>query len=243
MAASMNVVNYLAPVFGRKTDETCENKCEYCVEMAEELRKVQEEVLSLKEIINILKEHGKMQEGQIEPTPKDRDDNEWITVKKHRRNKGKVVQKPEGLCIPVIINKFIFPTVNESVDNNDDDANIKAQDSVKVQRKKGKNCVKKAKEGKILVLGDSQARGLSTNLKSMCENFEVCGFVKPGGRAKNVVDSNIKHMEKTDTVIVLAGTNDIGRDCTDEGVKHIVNFVKNTDQTNFLIVTAPHRPI
>jgi len=48
-------------------------------------------------------------------------------------------------------------------------------------------------------------------------------------------------LRKSDTVIVLEGANDINKNETNVGLKHIQRFIKNRHKTNIMIVTAPHK--
>ncbi|KAJ4436107.1 hypothetical protein ANN_18734 [Periplaneta americana] len=48
-------------------------------------------------------------------------------------------------------------------------------------------------------------------------------------------------MTKNDMVVLCTGTNDIAKNCTDEGLNSIVKFIQDNKQTNFIVLEAPHR--
>jgi hypothetical protein len=76
------------------------------------------------------------------------------------------------------------------------------------------------------------------------KDFEVTRTVIPGVRLENIAnlaDSEISTLGKSDTVIMIGGANDINKNEADVGLKHLGKFVKNRQNTNILIVTAPHR--
>ena len=66
----------------------------------------------------------------------------------------------------------------------------------------------------------------------------------PGARLENItnlVDEEIITLGKSDTMIVIGGANDINKNETNVGLKHLGKFIKNRHKTNIMIVTAPHR--
>jgi hypothetical protein len=68
-------------------------------------------------------------------------------------------------------------------------------------------------QNKILVIGDSHAKGLACNLSSYFgKDFEILGTVMPGARLENIINLNtkgIKALGRNDIVIVCGGCNDI----------------------------------
>ena len=47
--------------------------------------------------------------------------------------------------------------------------------------------------------------------------------------------------KKEDTVVIWAGTNDISKNCANEALREIENFVSKNVNTNIVVVAAPHR--
>jgi hypothetical protein len=67
----------------------------------------------------------------------------------------------------------------------------------------------------------------------------------PGARLKNITNlagGEVSTLRKSDTVIVIGGANDINKNEAHIGLKHLGKFAKkNRQNTNIMIVTAPHR--
>jgi lysophospholipase L1-like esterase len=66
----------------------------------------------------------------------------------------------------------------------------------------------------------------------------------PGARLENITnlaDEEVSTLRKSDAVIVIGGTNDVNKNETNVGTKHLRRFIKNRCNTNIMIVTAPHR--
>ena len=98
---------------------------------------------------------------------------------------------------------------------------------------------------KIIILGNSHARGCSREVKhNLDHNVEVQGIVKPGANTEVIVNTstkNIGKLTKKDVVIVWGGTWDVGRNETEKGLHQIKNFVENHRQTNFIVMSVPYR--
>jgi len=86
---------------------------------------------------------------------------------------------------------------------------------------------------KIVILGDSHARGLSSNVKNnLDDNYSVCGLVKPGVNITTQISSmaaDINLLTKSDSIIFWAGSNDVSKNNSQEGLKHLVNFVQTNN--------------
>ena len=74
------------------------------------------------------------------------------------------------------------------------------------------------KKKKIVIIGDSHARGFATKISSSLNNkFDVTGTVLPGARLGNITklaDCEIRGLGKSDVVIVMGGVNDINKNET-----------------------------
>jgi hypothetical protein len=96
--------------------------------------------------------------------------------------------------------------------------------------------VKKSKTGfeqrpkinKVLIIGDSQARGCAVNLLSEhSETLEVIGNVMPGAGLQNItqaVKNEVRSLNHKDCAIIWGGSNDINKNESSTGLKHIMNF-------------------
>jgi hypothetical protein len=76
------------------------------------------------------------------------------------------------------------------------------------------------------------------------KTFEVTGFVKPGAGLEVVTNSakvEISKLTKKDIIVVWGGANDIRKNASRDGLKHITDFVKHSSHTNIILMNAPHR--
>ena len=98
---------------------------------------------------------------------------------------------------------------------------------------------------KIIIIGDSHARGCAQELQhNLGQNSDVQGFVKPGATLQNIVNTSPEttgKLTKKDVIIVWGGTRDIGRNESVKGLLQIRNFVDKLKQTNTIVMSAPHR--
>jgi hypothetical protein len=98
---------------------------------------------------------------------------------------------------------------------------------------------------RIVTLGDSHSRGCASKVKDyLNKNFEVIWFVKPGS-ANGTLTSSVKgtseKFTKNDVIVFWDGTNDISKNNTKEGLKHVLSFVMNNKHTNIILISALHR--
>jgi lysophospholipase L1-like esterase len=78
--------------------------------------------------------------------------------------------------------------------------------------------------------------------QNLNREFGVSGFVKPGAKTSDILDTNIdKDMSKDDVIVVCAGTNDISKNSAKEGLRNIINFVRRNSHTNIMVMEVLHR--
>ncbi|KAG8246790.1 hypothetical protein J6590_076573 [Homalodisca vitripennis] len=68
------------------------------------------------------------------------------------------------------------------------------------------------KKKKILLCADSHGKGLTWNINNCQDEYEAVGFVKPGGRTRQVLAyHNIEGEKLTqdDVLVIISGTNDV----------------------------------
>jgi hypothetical protein len=94
-------------------------------------------------------------------------------------------------------------------------------------------------------MGDSHMKGYASELLYHLDNkFEVMGVVMPGARIQNIVqlcDQEVNSLTKEDMVILWGGSNDVVKNETMNGLRHLRKFVNKKKNTNFIHITAPHR--
>jgi capsular polysaccharide biosynthesis protein len=102
-------------------------------------------------------------------------------------------------------------------------------------------CSSIVRKRKIIITGNSHTRGMAYELKnSLGKGFEV----KPGARLENITNlsaNGISILGKKDAVIISGGANDINKNEVNNGLKHLKNFINTRQNTNIIVVTAPHR--
>jgi hypothetical protein len=86
------------------------------------------------------------------------------------------------------------------------------------------------REHKIIIIGDSHARGAASNVKhNLKNNYRSSGFVRPGANTDTLISSvteDIKHLMNNDIMFFWGGTNDVSKNNSEDPLKHITNFVK-----------------
>jgi len=97
---------------------------------------------------------------------------------------------------------------------------------------------------RILLIGDSHMRGCASKLgEYLGPAYELTGTIMPGSRLQNVTKlarDEIARLSHRDAVIIWGGSNDVNRNETNKGLKHLNEFVNQRNNTNVMIVTAPH---
>jgi len=95
-----------------------------------------------------------------------------------------------------------------------------------------------------MILGDSYARGCAAELShQLKKDFEVLGFITPGSGMKRMKDTSmgkLQHLSKED-VVLWGGSNDIAKNNSSEGLKHLLELEVNATHTNVILMSAPHR--
>jgi hypothetical protein len=88
-------------------------------------------------------------------------------------------------------------------------------------------------------------RGCASELRMyLGPEYEVTGTIMPGSRLQNVTklaSNEIVGLSHSDAVVIWGGSNDINRNESMKGLKHLHDFVNQRKNTNVMIVTAPHR--
>lgn len=146
---------------------------------------------------------------------------------------------PKHYQIPVIINGHVnSPLLRRDKKLFNRDGALIAQKTL------GKATMKKDVR-KVVILGDSHARGLSDRLNDKLMNsFEVIGYTKPNCDLRTLLSSSIQdsaNLTKKDVLVLVAGTNEV---ISDSGVKelwHITQFANQNSQTNIILLTPSLR--
>jgi len=171
----------------------------------------------------------------------------WKTVSRGYR-KPSSVNHASYYQIPIIINRYeqlrnegkYEEMVRDSRNTQELEARNEGRD--KVQKITNKQMEKKHK---VIVIGDSHARGCAAEIKSnLEEDIEVQGFISPGTRVNTVTTSairDIQQLSKQDVVVVWGGLKDVGKNESKKGINRIQRFVETNKHTNIILMEVPHR--
>jgi hypothetical protein len=103
----------------------------------------------------------------------------------------------------------------------------------------------RTKVNKVIIIGDSHARGCAVHLLyEYNETFEVTGNIMPGAGLQHITQTamnEIKGLNCKVCVIIWGGSNDINKNETSTGLKHIMKFILQNQHTNIIIIPALHR--
>jgi hypothetical protein len=78
---------------------------------------------------------------------------------------------------------------------------------------------------------------------NLSDNYRSGGFVIPGANIDTLTSStteDIKHLMNNDIIVFWRGTNDVSKNNSQDGLKHITNFVKVNSHTNIISMSVPH---
>ena len=117
---------------------------------------------------------------------------------------------------------------------------MRNEDRDKTQKKTNKQ---KEKKHRIIVIGDSHARGCAVEKKlNLDEDFEVQVFINPGIGLNTIITSakkDIQQLSKQDVVVVWGGSKDVGKNETKQGINWIQSFVATNKHTNIILMEVP----
>jgi hypothetical protein len=98
---------------------------------------------------------------------------------------------------------------------------------------------------KVIVVGDSHARGCAEDLTALLrQNFQVTGNVKPGANTSQIVKSpngESSNATKKNHIVLWTGSNDVSKSNTNEGLNGIEEYEKEYKDTNIIVTGIPQR--
>jgi hypothetical protein len=135
--------------------------------------------------------------------------------------------------IPVIVNGDISTKGNYKVINR----NASHEDS--------RNGETKPKKKKIVIIGDSHARGCACEIANcLGKEFEVSKRIMLGAGLAHITTlahREISNLTPDDAVVIWGGLNDVSKNETSLGLNHLKNFINHKSNTNILALAAHHR--
>jgi hypothetical protein len=107
------------------------------------------------------------------------------------------------------------------------------------------NCRKCRNKRKIIIIGDSHAKGNATNIKQVLGiSAVVIGYVSTSTKLNyitSMANNEINELTKKDAVVIWGGAMDIAKNEADRGLAELSKFVGECSYTNVLVVGAPKR--
>ena len=102
--------------------------------------------------------------------------------------------------------------------------------------------IQKPQKSKILIIGDSHARGCTAELSSTFgETFKVKGTVMPCSRLEHITTlarREISHLHRNDFVVICGGANDISKNESNIGLRHLRKFALRNEHTNIIAINS-----
>jgi hypothetical protein len=80
--------------------------------------------------------------------------------------------------------------------------------------------------------------------QNLSDRYKTSGVVKPGATTKTLIvsgKSEIRELTDKDIIVFWGGANDVSTNNTQEGLKHIVNFIQTNKHANIILVSVPNR--
>jgi hypothetical protein len=213
-----------------------------------------QELSSARKIIQILQEDVNAQADLGTVSTKEANSNHDLNFEtvniKLRRNKSisnkwenkNILKLQQSQPIPVVVNKYAI--LDSLQEESEAFQNHSRSSEVALSRNK-KKCPPNTRKRKTVITGDSHARGIATKIsRGLGKDYAVTRTVMPGARLQNITnfaDKEVNTLVKSVTVIVMGGDKDINKNEANIGLKHLGKFVNSRQNTNIMIVTAPHR--
>jgi hypothetical protein len=176
----------------------------------------------------------------------------WSKVATLKQKKSKYKLQDAACFFPITSNRYNL-LCNDTNDDDKDNTHTETSKlgkplSNRVQRERMKNHKKgyvENKVRKVLILGDSHARGCSSEVKNKLNSeYEVSGFINPGSDMRNISESaknKMVQLTNDDFVVLWGGSNNVARNNSVMGVKHILDLMINSSHTNVILLSVPHR--
>ena len=131
-----------------------------------------------------------------------------------------------------------------------DEANLKKSSVTNTVRSKNtshelNNRSQQREKHRIIIIGDSHARGSARNLKhNLNDDFGLTGFVKPSATIGSLISSMTeatKHLTNDDLLVFWGGSTDVSRNNSQDALKSLTNLVEVHNHTNIILMCIPHR--
>jgi hypothetical protein len=236
--------------------------CCNCELLKLKLNEVSSELNSAREIIKIPQEQESsiqrsldkprvpQQKPEVRQAPTEDPYTYWTNCTPGRKFTRRNVGRPKQEVFPIHVNRFNVLRTRNEPQSVDLPTTYKTKATAKINSEKSSkkcnaNCKKCRNKRKIIIIGDSHAKGCAANIKqSLGKTAVVTGCVSPGSKLDNITSmakNEINKLTKKDTVVIWGGANDIAKQESGKGLTHLLNFVESCKNTNVIIVDALKR--
>jgi hypothetical protein len=212
-----------------------------------ELKKAKDEILSYKEIINILQaelservlcnklgdpEQSSYFGEQIKAPYMEED---WILVAAKNNIKRNYLNRNQIQIIPTAVNNYdlLHDLKDEEKSTNTVMKDVRTQNISNYSRikKRSKNAENQMNyKHKVWIIGDSHVRKCAAELRQTLDcRYEVTGFTKPGALTSDIIKTvgeEIATFSSKDFVILWTGANDISKNVTKGPLKSLLKFMR-----------------
>ncbi|KAG8278937.1 hypothetical protein J6590_007945 [Homalodisca vitripennis] len=232
------------------------NFCTKCTIYKDELQNILSSIKSLEATIEILQKDNEELQSKVSytdkhgsvclncfPPPSDCDltnNSDFTTVVYKRRNSkvSECVRNARGLQ-NVTCSQDTLETCNpfDILSSTDEQESI-------CHDKEGSDKVEPMEHKRMLLLADSHGRDLAWNLNKHVKKYEAYGFIKPGGRAAQVLNQHNIEGEKLnsdDILVISCGTNDVARNEGNTMIDIVSNRLKNYKKSKVVLIDLPNR--
>jgi len=97
----------------------------------------------------------------------------------------------------------------------------------------------------VLILGDRHTRGCASEVKQQLNNeYEVFGFINRGSGMEDIKGSakmKVTQLTRQDIAVLWGGVNDVARNNSVVGMKHISDLLINSIHTNVILLSVARR--
>ena len=175
----------------------------------------------------------------------------WSRVAVLKHNKSKYKKQRVTDRFQITSNCYTLLGNESNDDDNDTPANTSRWSKSTInyinsdKKKNHKESNVKSKVHKLLILGDSHARGCASEVKQQLDNdYEVSGFINPGSGMEDIKGSTkmkVTQLTREDVVVLWGGVNDVADNNSVVGTKHILDLLINSIHTNVILLSVAHR--
>jgi adenosyl cobinamide kinase/adenosyl cobinamide phosphate guanylyltransferase len=222
--------------------------CIQCLNLRREVGRLHQELSSVNEIIKLLKKDMDLIQRYAKiSTTRDHTNADWYNLNRNiRSNEWQIVEgnkkwknntrndTGKSQQMTIIVNQFaVLSRITSGCDRQKQLEGIKKKQIARNKKELGKN--------KIILMGDSHIKGYASELLNRLDRkYEVM----PGARIQNIVqlcEQEVNSLTRDDMVILRGGLNDVAKNETMNGFRHLRKFINRKKNTNFILITVPHR--